>query len=284
MVGPTLRPRPSSPSREALLQTAKASPEIASQHDKARWLALYADDAILEDPVGTPPSHRGRREGRFGDEVGRFYEAFIARSSIDMVARKDIVSDMHVFRAVDIHTANLKTGMKMVVPANLLYEIVVRGDGLAIRRMQAHWELNRMSRILMSQGMLGVRTIGVMNWSMLRAFGPQWLVRYFQSSQHGVGRKGKELLLRLASEVHGDARSCFTEDAPVELPGGATASTSEFLEGCTSLELRDLLASGRTVSGLATIEWGARAREAGFIAELDSDAAHVARLRFFWEA
>ena len=201
-----------------------------------------------------------------------------------MVARKDIVSDMHVFRAVDIHTANLKTGMKMVVPANLLYEIVVRGDGLAIRRMQAHWELNRMSRILMSQGMLGVRTIGVMNWSMLRAFGPQWLVRYFQSSQHGVGRKGKELLLRLASEVHGDARSCFTEDAPVELPGGATASTSEFLEGCTSLELRDLLASGRTVSGLATIEWGARAREAGFIAELDSDAAHVARLRFFWEA
>lgn len=283
MVEPTLRTRASSPSREALLQTAKASPEIASRHDKAGWLALYANDAILEDPVGTPPSHRGRREGRLGDEVGRFYEAFIARSSIDMVVRKDIVSDMHVFRAVDIHTSNLKTGMKMIVPANLLYEIVVRGEGLAIRRMQAHWELNRMSRILMSRGMLGARTIAVMNWSMLRAFGPKWLVRYFQAAQRGVGRKGKSLLLRLASEVDKDARDCFSDNASVELPGGATALASEFLEGCTSIELRDPLASGRTVSGLATIEWGACSREAGFVAELDSDAQRVTRLRWFWE-
>lgn len=284
MVEPTLPTRSSSPSREALLRTAKASPDIASRHDKDGWLALYADDAVLEDPVGTPSSHRGRRRGRLGDEVGRFYEAFIARSSIDMIVRKDIVSDMHVFRAVDIHTTNLKTGMEMVVPANLLYEIVVRGEGLAIRRMQAHWELNRMSRILMSEGALGARTIAVMNWSMLRAFGPKWLARYFRASQRGVGRKGKDHLLRLASNLHAGARDCFAADASVELPGGATASATEFLEGCAELELRDLLASGRTVSGLATIEWGARNREAGFVAELDSDAEHVTRLRWFWEA
>ena len=284
MIEPSLQTASTSPDRDALLRTAKASPEIAGQHDKERWLALYSDDAVVEDPVGTPASHRGRLPGRVGDELGRFYEAFIAPSGIEMVARQDIVSDMHVFRAVDIHTTNLKTGLKMKVPANLLYEIVSRDvGGLSIRRMQAHWELNRMSRMLMGEGSLGMRTIAVMNWRMLRAFGPKWLMAYFKSSQKGVGRTGKELVERLANQIGTDGNEVFAPGATVELPGGATASAGEFLEGCTALELRDLLASGRTVSGLASVEWGGRVRDAAFIAELDVAGAQVQRLRWFWE-
>ena len=283
MIKPSLQTASASPDRDALLRTAKASPEIAGQHDKEGWLALYSDDAVVEDPVGTPASHRGRRPGRLGDELGRFYEAFIAASGIEMVTRQDIVSGQHVFRAVDIHTTNLKTGLKMKVPANLLYEIVTRDGGLAIRRMQAHWELNRMSRILMGKGALGMRTIAVMNWSMLRAFGPKWLIGYFKASQKGVGRAGKELVERLAEQVGDDIRESFAPGATVELPGAATASPAEFVEGCTALEVRDLLASGQTVSGLASIEWGARTRDAAFVAELDAAAAHVQRLRWFWE-
>jgi hypothetical protein len=271
------------PERDALLRTAKASPEIAAQHDKERWLALYSDDAVVEDPVGTPASHKGKRPGRLGDELGRFYEAFIAASGIEMVARRDIVSDMHVFRAVDIHTTNLKTGLKMKVPANLLYEIVTRDGTLLIKRMQAHWEVNRMSRILMSEGLLGMRTIAVMNWSMLRAFGPKWLMAYFKASQEGVGRAGKEIIEGLANEIGRDGHEAFVPGATVELPRAATASVSEFLKGCTALEVHDLLASGRTVSGLASIEWGARSRDAAFVAELDSAGAAIQRLRWFWE-
>ena len=263
---------------------AKASPEIAGQHDKERWLALYSDDAVLQDPVGTPISHRGRRPGRLGDEVGRFYEAFIAQSGIEMVTRRDIVSDPYVFRAVDIHTTNLRTGLKMKVPANLLYEIVSRDGELAIKSMHAHWELNRMSRVLMGEGLRGVRTIAVMNWSMLRAFGAKWLMAYFKASQQGVGRKGRELIERLADEVGRDGADCFAPDAVVELPGGTSAAVREFLEGCTGMQASDLLVSGQTVSGLASIEWGARSREAGFIAELHPAADRVQRLRWFWEA
>ena len=279
-------PQAASPSsnRESILRAAKASPELAGQHDKDGWLALYSDDAVVEDPVGTPASHKGRRPGRLGDELGRFYEAFIAASEIEMVTRQDIVSDMHVFRAVDIHTTNIKTGLKMKVPANLLYEVVPRLDGLAIRRMQAHWELNRMSRILMGEGGLGMRTIAVMNWSMLRAFGPKWLMAYFKSSQKGVGRAGKERIERLAHLAGQDATELFASDATVDLPGGAQATAREFMEGCTGIEVRDLLASGGTVSGLASIEWGARRRDAGFVAELDAAGAQLRRLRWFWEA
>jgi len=270
-------------SREALLRTAKASPEVAGQHDKTRWLSLYTDDAVVEDPVGAPPARRGRRPGRLGDEVGRFYEAFIAPSGIEMVVRKDIVSDMHVFRAVDIHTTNLKTGLQMVVPANLLYEIVERDGGLAIRRMQAHWEANRMGRLLMSKGLLGLRTMAVMNWSMFRAFGAAWILEYVRATQRGVGRPGRELVAKMASDVGSDQGDAFALGALIELPGAATASVDEFLGGCTRLEVRDLLASGVTVSGLANIEWGAREREAGFVAELDVGATQIVRLRWFWE-
>jgi len=282
MIEPPLQTASASPDRTALLRTAKASPEVAGQHAKEAWLALYSDDAVVEDPVGTPASHSGRRPGRLGDELGRFYEAFIAPTAIEMVSHQDIVSDMHVFRAVDIHTTNLKTGLKMKVPANLLYEIATRDDGLAIRRMQAHWELSRMSRILMGEGLLGMRTIAVLNWSMLRAFGPKWLLSYFKSSQQGVGRAGKELVERLARQGH-ERSEAFASGATVELPGGATASPAEFADGCAALEVRDLLASGQTVSGLASIEWDARTRQAAFVAELDAAGSRVQRLRWFWE-
>lgn len=241
---------------------------------------MYTDDAVLEDPVGTPASHAGRRVGRLGDELGRFYEAFIAPSAIEMVTRHELVSDPHVFRAVDIHTTNIKTGLKMVVPANLLYEVVPRDGGLGLKRMQAHWELSRMSRMLMSKGSIGLRTIAVMNWRMLSAFGPKWLMSYFQASQQGVGRRGKEIVERLADDAQ---RDVFSPAATVEFPGGATATPEDFLEGCTALEFRDLLASGPTVSGLATIEWGARTRDAAFVAELDATGREVQRLRWFWE-
>jgi hypothetical protein len=282
MIEPSLQTTSALPDRDALLRIAKASPELAGQRDKEAWLALYSDDAVLEDPVGTPASHRGRRPGPLGDELGRFYEAFIASTGIEMVSHQDIVSDMHVFRAVDIHTTNLKTGLKMTVPANILYEIVTRGDGLAIRRMQAHWELSRMSRILIGEGSLGMWTIAVLNWSMLRALGPKWLLSYFKSSQQGVGRAGKELVERLATQ--GRERSeVFAPGATVELPGGATRPAAEFIKGCNVLELRDLLASGQTVSGLASIDWDARTRQAAFVAELDSGGTQVQRLRWFWE-
>lgn len=285
MMEPSVRSASARPDRQTLLDLAKASPEIAGLHDKERWLALYSADAILEDPVGTPASHKGRRPGRLGDELGRFYEAFIAPSQIEMVIRRDIVSDMYVFRAVDIHTTNLKTGLKMKVPANLLYQIVADQDGsLAIGRMQAHWELNRMTRILMSQGLLGMRTIAVMNWSMLRAFGPKWLLTYFKASQQGVGRKGRELIERLAREIDQEGGRSFAADGVVELPGATTAPLTSFVDGCTALEVRDLLASGQTVSGLASLEWGGRSREAAFVAELDAAGSTVRRLRWFWEA
>jgi hypothetical protein len=48
-------------------RAAALSARYASERRKAEWLALYADDAIVEDPVGVSPldptghGHRGRK-------------------------------------------------------------------------------------------------------------------------------------------------------------------------------------------------------------------------------
>jgi hypothetical protein len=136
---------------------------------------------------------------------------------------------------------------------------------------------------LMAQGILGIRTIAVMNWSMLRAFGSKWLLTYFKASQQGVGRKGRELIERLAREIDQEGGRPFAADGVVELPGATTAPLTSFVEACTALDVRDLLASGQTVSGLASLEWGGRSRDAAFVAELDAAGSAVRRLRWFWE-
>lgn len=43
------------PDRDAIVEAVKTHCRAESALDKPAWLALYADDIVLEDPVGTPP-------------------------------------------------------------------------------------------------------------------------------------------------------------------------------------------------------------------------------------
>ena len=60
----------------------KRSREAAMARDKDAWLALFADDAIVEDPVG--PSHFDPEgKGHRGKEaIAAFFDKAIARSEL----------------------------------------------------------------------------------------------------------------------------------------------------------------------------------------------------------
>jgi len=60
----------------------KRSREAAMARDKEAWLAAFADDAIVEDPIG--PSHFDPEgKGHRGKEaISRFYDMAIARSEL----------------------------------------------------------------------------------------------------------------------------------------------------------------------------------------------------------
>ena len=70
----------------------KRSREAAIAHDKDAWLANFADDAIVEDPIG--PSHFDPEgKGHRGKEaIAKFYDMAIAPSELDVQLRADAIS------------------------------------------------------------------------------------------------------------------------------------------------------------------------------------------------
>ena len=59
---------PTTPAREASIQSMECS--IAG--DQERWLALFADDAVVQDPYGPAPKDP-ERNGRDGNDEIRNY-------------------------------------------------------------------------------------------------------------------------------------------------------------------------------------------------------------------
>jgi hypothetical protein len=65
--------------RAARLAVAAASPDAANRRARAEWLALYASDAEVHDPVGTPAC---RKDAKTRPDTGKndlelFYDTFI---------------------------------------------------------------------------------------------------------------------------------------------------------------------------------------------------------------
>lgn len=68
------------------MQTAKTpaqrasfiSPQLVKERKREEWLALFADDAVLEDPVGCSPFDPEGRGHRGKAAIGRFYDGIIA--------------------------------------------------------------------------------------------------------------------------------------------------------------------------------------------------------------
>ena len=116
----------------------KRSREAAIAHDKEAWLANFADDAIVEDPIG--PSHfdtEGR--GHRGKEaISKFYDMAIAPSNLQ-------------FSFVETYQCgNEEANVGNIVIRSAGYEVIAEGvftyrvnDEGMIVALRAFWELDR---------------------------------------------------------------------------------------------------------------------------------------------
>jgi ketosteroid isomerase-like protein len=116
----------------------KRSREAAIAHDKAAWLANFADDAIVEDPVG--PSHfdpegKGHR-GKAA--IARFYDMAIAPSDLqfNFVATYQCGNEEANVGNIVIRSA----GYEVVAEGVFTYRVDDHGKIVALR---AYWELDR---------------------------------------------------------------------------------------------------------------------------------------------
>jgi hypothetical protein len=167
--------------QDDVLAVVHSSPRLVRKHDRAGWIALYADDYVIEDPVGSRPVR--------GDAIGPFWDTFIATNDIVFEVHRDWPDGLTVVRDVTI-TTTLPTGAQVRTPAHLIYELVETDAGLRIRRMAAYWEPLPMFAQIMKPRLAYVRAGLSMFVRMLRHLGPGGTVA-FVGAVRSVGRRGK---------------------------------------------------------------------------------------------
>lgn len=120
----------------------KRSRDAVAARDKAAWLANFADDAIVQDPIG--PSHfdpegKGHR-GR--DEISAFWDKAIAGT--DKIEFN--FSDTFQCGDEEANTGNITItlgGHQIVTEGVFTYRANDKGELVALR---AYWELDRAAK------------------------------------------------------------------------------------------------------------------------------------------
>jgi len=127
-------------------QASLLSAKYSAANDKAAWLALYADDAVICDPVGVSPLDQTGSGHRGKEALSAFYDLTIAPNSLSWNIRES-------YPAGD-SCANVATltidmaGTKVVVDLVAVYK--VNDDG-KLASMHAYWPWDTVVRQL-SQG------------------------------------------------------------------------------------------------------------------------------------
>ncbi|MFN8035521.1 MAG: nuclear transport factor 2 family protein [Acidimicrobiia bacterium] len=124
-------------------QMSLKSAEYTAAHDKDAWLALYADDAVICDPVGVSPLDQTGLGHRGKEAISAFYDLTIAPNTLSWNIRES-------YPAGD-SCANVATltidmmGTQVVVDLVAVYR--ANEDG-KLASMHAYWSFDSVVRQL----------------------------------------------------------------------------------------------------------------------------------------
>ncbi len=114
--------------------------ELVAAREKDAWLALYADDALIEDPVGPSPfdpkgaGHRGR------EHMSIFWDGTIAITEcLDFEIHSSYAAGDEVANVGNI-TAHLPGGVQLNTQGVYVYRV---DPGGLIKSLRAFWEFER---------------------------------------------------------------------------------------------------------------------------------------------
>jgi ketosteroid isomerase-like protein len=123
---------PAHPARDVAMQSMKA----VEAGDRDAWLALFADDAIVEDPIGPSmfdPEGNGHR-GR--DAIATFYDTTIASGRVAFAIRESYAAGSECANVGTI-TTTLPDGTRAIVNGVFTYRLGADGRIAALR---AFWQ------------------------------------------------------------------------------------------------------------------------------------------------
>ncbi|WP_194163422.1 ketosteroid isomerase family protein [Mycolicibacterium sp. P1-5] len=260
-------------SRSTLIDVVDRSPLMAADHDRAGWIGLFTDDGRVEDPVGSRP-HVGPQQ------IGRFYDTFIAPRQIVFHHEADIVSDATVIRDVVLEVG-MGPSVTMHIPAVLRYDVRPVDDQWRIERLRAYWELPAMVVQFARNGVAAGPQAAGLSRALIRNQGWRGSLG-FASGFRGPRFRGKRTVRSFLEAVAaGDQLRAWRA-----LGSGALITRGErdplkfgaFSDELAGTSWTKLIAAGSSVTASLS---GSRAGV--LIADLGAAGGVITRLRYFVE-
>jgi ketosteroid isomerase-like protein len=121
-------------------ELARRSQAAVAAKDRSAWLALFADDAVVQDPIGPSPLDPGGAGHRGAAAIAAFYDTVIATAeqiTFEIESSYlcgDEVADVGVIRTV-------LPGGRQVALVRGVYTYRSNGDG-KLAALRAFWEFD----------------------------------------------------------------------------------------------------------------------------------------------
>ena len=123
------------------------SREYVHSHNKAGWLGLFSEDAIIEDPIGVSPI----------DEAGKGHRGVAAREAFweNNIANSDIKIVIHQSYAAGLECANIVTLNTILTFGGKTYSQEVNGiftyqvnEAEQLVALRGYWEIDEMMKTI----------------------------------------------------------------------------------------------------------------------------------------
>ncbi|UDY34727.1 nuclear transport factor 2 family protein [Dermatobacter hominis] len=124
------------PARDASL----ASMQAVEAGDKAAWLALFADDAVVEDPIGPSPFSPDGSGQRGRAAIEAFYDSVIGPNEVRFRIDSSWAGGDEV---ANVGTISTRMPDGTVVHTDGVFTYKVDGDGKVVA-LRAYWEMDRL--------------------------------------------------------------------------------------------------------------------------------------------
>ena len=117
-----------------------ASIDRVQNKDKEGWLALFADDAVVQDPVGKSPLDPSGQGHRGKEAIGKFWDMIIAGGDFDYTIHQSFpCGDECANWWVGINTR--PDGQRFETPMITIYKVNAEGKLLSLR---AFWDSSKL--------------------------------------------------------------------------------------------------------------------------------------------
>jgi ketosteroid isomerase-like protein len=124
------------PARDASLASMRA----VEAGDRDAWLALFAPDAVVEDPIGTSPFDPEGLGHRGAEAIAAFYDSVIGPNEVRFRIEQSWAAGDEVANVGTI-TTTMPDGTVVHTDGVFTYRVDAEGRVVALR---AYWELARL--------------------------------------------------------------------------------------------------------------------------------------------